>query len=153
MKYTKRESLGQWLKKGEDFKDGDMVEIANEGKQTEGQYGAQDVFLLKLRNGTEGNTNFNQTTINNLIDAFGEDSINWIGKKVKVMMIKQNVQGKIVSVYYFLHPDTILDDESGQFIILKGDKKGEDNIPVIEAEEEDPNAQAQIAAEKEKGNK
>lgn len=152
MKYTKKESLGQWLKKGEDFKDSDMVTIANEGKQTEGQFGTQDVFLIKLRNGTEGNTNFNQTTINNLIDAFGEDSINWIGKKVKVMMIKQNVQGKIVSVYYFLHPDTILDDESGQFII-PGKKNKEDNIPVIETEEADPNAQAQIAAEKEKGNK
>ena len=152
MKYTKRESLGQWLKKGEDFKDSDMVEIANEGKQTEGQFGTQDVFLLKLRNGNEGNTNFNQTTINNLIDAFGEDSINWIGKKVKVMMIKQNVQGKIMSVYYFLHPDTILDDESGQFII-PGKKSKEDNIPVIEAEEEDPNAQAQIAAEQEKAKK
>ena len=51
------------------------------------------------------------------------------------MMIKQNVQGKIVSVYYFLHPDTILDDESGQFIIPGKDGKKEDNIPVIEAEE------------------
>ena len=56
--YTKRESLGQWLKKGEDFKDGDTVQIANEGKQTEGQFGTQDVFLIKLRAHSKINSHF-----------------------------------------------------------------------------------------------
>ena len=146
MKYKKRISIGQFLKKGEDFKDGDMVKIANEGKQIEGQFGTQDVFLIKLNDDREGNTNFNQTSINNLIDGFGDDSINWIGKEVKVMMIRQNVQGKITPVYYFLHPDTILDEESGQFII----GKSKEEIPVVENDPiEDINAEAQIIAEEE----
>jgi len=140
--YQKKVSLGNFLKKGEDFGDGDRVIIANEGKRVEGQYGSQDVFLIKLKDDREGNVNFNQTSINNLIDGFGEDSLNWIGKEVKVMMIKQNVQGKITSVYYFLHPDTELDEESGEFIIPD---KSKEAIPVVESEDYDPNAEAQIA--------
>ena len=68
--YKKRISVGNFLKKGEDYKDGDIVEIANEGKQIEGQYGTQDVFLIKLADGKEGNASFNTTSINNMVDAF-----------------------------------------------------------------------------------
>jgi hypothetical protein len=144
MKYQKKVSLGSWLKKGEDVKDGDLITIANEGKKTTGEYGEQDVFLMKTGD-KEGNISINQTSINNWIDAFGDDSINWIGKEVKVMVVKQNVQGKIRPVYYFLHPDTILDDESGEFIIPN---KSKEAIPVIE--NDDPNAEAQITAEEER---
>ena len=146
MKYQKKISVGNFLRKGEDIKDGDKVEIASEGKQISGEYGLQDIFLIKLQDGNEGNVGFNQTSINNLIDAFGDDSINWIGKEVKVMVVKQNVQGKIRPVYYFLHPDTILDDESGEFIIPN---KSKEAIPVIENEDE-ANAQAQIVAQEER---
>uniref|UniRef100_A0A6M3L977 Uncharacterized protein n=1 Tax=viral metagenome TaxID=1070528 RepID=A0A6M3L977_9ZZZZ len=121
MKYTKKVSVGAFLKKGEDFKDGDIVEIANEGKQQEGQFGMQDLFLLKTKT-NEGNVSFNQTTINNLIDGYGEDSINWIGKKVKVHAILSNVQGKMIKVYYFLHPDSKLDETTGQFALPNKEK-------------------------------
>ena len=36
MKYQKKVSVGSFLKKGEDIKDGDLVEVANEGKEVEG---------------------------------------------------------------------------------------------------------------------
>lgn len=149
MRYTKRISVGQFFKKGEDFKDGDILTIANEGKQIEGQFGVQDVFLVKLKDETEGNVNFNQTTINNLIDGYGEDSINWIGKEIKVWMIKMSVQGKIKSVYFFLHPDSVLDDETGEFSI-KGKTKNikNEDIPVIDQDTEDANAQSQINSDK-----
>lgn len=128
--YKKRESIGNFLKKGTDFKENDLIEIANEGQQQEGKYGTQDIFLIKTAEGTEGNVNFNQTTINNLIDGFGEDSINWIGKQVKVWAILSNVQGKMIKVYYFLHPDSEL-SEDGQFLIPGKDAQKED-IPVVE---------------------
>jgi len=134
--YKKRESIGSFFKKGEDFKDGDFVEIANEGKQIEGQFGMQDIFMIKLANGKEGNVSFNQTTINNLIDAYGENSLSWIGKKVKVMAILSNVQGKMIKVYYFLHPDSELNEETGQFVISGKDSKEKDDIPVVEEGEE-----------------
>lgn len=114
--YTKKVSVGAFLIKGEDFKDGDLIEIANEGKPIEGKYGVQDVFLIKTANGKEGNTNFNQTSVNNMVDAFGNNSLNWIGKKVKVWGIMSNVQGKMTKVYYFSHPDADI-DKDGNFMI------------------------------------
>ena len=133
-KYTKKISVGAFLKKGVDFRDGDMMTIANEGKQIEGQFGTQDVFLMKLADGREGNISFNQTTINNLIDGYGDDSIKWIGKPVKVWGILSNVQGKMIKVYYFLHLDTILNEASGEFILApqegqRNNEEGEDEIP------------------------
>ena len=130
--YKKRVSLGNFLKKGEDFKADDIIEIANEGVESEGKFGMQDIFLVKLADGKEGNIPFNNTSINCMIDAFGEDSKNWIGKKVKVWIMLTNIQGKMRKVAYFTHPDAVLNDESGVFELPgKGPKEKED-IPIIE---------------------
>jgi len=144
MKYKKRVSIGQFFKKGEDIKDGDTLTIANEGKQVEGQFGTQDIFLVK-QGENEGNVSFNTTSINNLIDGYGEDSINWIGKEIKVQVIKMSVQGKIKPVYFFLHPDSVLDDETGEFHI-PGKRVNDEEIPVID---EDGNEAAQLASQEE----
>ena len=116
--YKKRVSVGSFLKKGEDIKDGDVVEIANEGKQIEGQFGLQNLFLIKTKDGKEGNLSLNQTSLNNLIDAFGEDATKWIGKAVKVWAILSNVQGKMLKVYYLSHIDAEI-NEDGEFLIPK----------------------------------
>ena len=104
MKYTKKVSVGAFAKKNVDIKNGDLVTIANEGKQIEGLYGVQNVFLIKLTNGEEKNISVNQTSMNSLIDSFGEDSIKWVGQKVKVWIIKQNVSGKFLDVLYIADP-------------------------------------------------
>ncbi len=116
--YTKKVSVGSFLKKGIDFKDGDLLEIANEGKETQGEYGTQDVFLIKTPDNKEGNVGFNQTTLNGLIDAYGQDATKWIGQKVKAIKIKQNVSGKFIDVWYFSHPDAEL-TESGFILSTK----------------------------------
>uniref|UniRef100_A0A6H2A3L9 Uncharacterized protein n=1 Tax=viral metagenome TaxID=1070528 RepID=A0A6H2A3L9_9ZZZZ len=146
MKYKKRISIGQFFKKGTDICDGDTLTIANEGKQVEGQFGTQDIFLVK-KGEDEGNVSFNTTSINNLIDGYGEDSISWIGKEIKVQVIKMSVQGKIKPVYFFLHPDSVLDDETGEFHI-PGKRVNDEEIPVIE--EDDENEAAQLAAGEDK---
>lgn len=120
MKYQKRVSVGQFAKKDEDYKDGDIVTIANEGKKFEGQWGEQDVFLVKFKTG-EKNLTFNRTTLNNLIDAYGDESKSWVGKEAKIWLILQNVQGKMVRVTYLSHPDATI-DEDGQFTLPKSTK-------------------------------
>lgn len=125
--------MGAFLKKGVDIKEGDLVEIANEGTEVQGEYGTQNIFLVKLADGREGNVSFNQTSLNGLIDAFGEKAINWIGKQVKATKIKQNVAGKFLDVWYFSHPEAEL-TENG--FILSGEKKTDntttDDIPVVQ---------------------
>ena len=108
MIYKKRVSVGQFAKKDVDYKNGDMVTIANEGKQVEGEWGMRDVFLVKLANGEEKNITFQQTTMNGLIDAFGKDSKDWVGKSVKIHLITQNVSGKFIKVTYISHPQAEL---------------------------------------------
>lgn len=119
MLYQKRISVGAFLKKGEDIKDNDIVEIASEGKSVEGQYGPQDIFLIKTKSGQEGNVAFNSTSINGLIDAYGKDSLKWIGEQIKAIKIKQNVAGKFIDVWYFSHPDAEL-TENGFVLPDKG---------------------------------
>lgn len=108
--YKKTVSVGQFAKKGVDIKNGDMITIANEGKQVEGNFGMQNLFLVKLTNGEEKNISVNQTSLNGLIDAYGSDSLQWVGKEVKVWLIKQNVSGKFVDVLYISHPNYDLGD-------------------------------------------
>lgn len=134
MLYKKRVNIGSFLKKGEDIRDRDVVEITSEGQPIEGKFGTQDVFTVKLENGKEGNVSFNSTSINNMIDAFGEDSKNWIEKKVKIWLIRQNVQGKLIPVLYVSHPDAEITDK-GVFVLPGKDVKTDD-IPVINEEED-----------------
>lgn len=132
MKYQKKISIGNYLKKGVDFKDGDLVKIMNEGKEVPGEYGMQNMFMVKAEE-KEGNVSFNQTTLNGLIDAYGDDSSNWINRMVKAHAIKQNVAGKFIVVWYFSHPQAEL-TEDGFILPIDGpDIKPEgDDIPVIE---------------------
>lgn len=123
--YQKKVSVGQFAKKGEDFRDGDVVTLANEGRQVEGKFGTQDVFLVKFSTG-EKNFTLNQTSINNMIDAYGDDSKNWIGKEAKINLILQNVQGKMVKVAYLAHPTAELNDDGEWVMPNRGAKSPED---------------------------
>ena len=114
--YEKRASVGGFLKKGEDFNVDDLLEIANEGKKVPGKFKEQDVFLVKIGE-KEGNIGVNQTSINGFIDAWGPDSVKWIGKKIKVWKVKANVAGKFLDVWYYSHPDAGLTEDG--FVLPK----------------------------------
>lgn len=130
MKYTKKVSVGAFAEKGKDYKDGDLVAIANEGKQVEGVFGVQNVFLVKFANGEEKNMSFNQTSLNNLIDAYGDDSKAWIGKVAKVWLILQSVAGKMLKVTYLSHPKAEIVESGGSMTWeIPGQNPDPDNIP------------------------
>lgn len=130
--------MGAWAKKGEDINDGDLITVLNEGKEDDsGDFGPRQVFLCQMTSGEEKNVAFNQTSLNNLIDAFGEDSASWVGKRVKAWLVRQNVAGKFQQVLYVSSPDADFTDDG--FILLppgtaKKSKKKDDEIPVIEDE-------------------
>lgn len=125
MIHQKRISIGNFLKKGVDFKDGDILEICSEGKEVQGEFGVQNMFRVKIGD-KDGNVSFNQTSINGCIEAWGEDDVKWIGKRVKANKIKQNVAGKFIDVWYFAHPDAELTESGFMLPDIK------DDIPVIE---------------------
>jgi len=133
--FKRRASIGEFLDKTL-IKDGDLVEVANEGTEQEGDYGTQNIFLIKLEDGKEGNVSFNKTTMANMIDAFGENATNWIGQKVKAVVVKQMIDNRLKSVHYFCHPDAILTEEGAFVLEGKDPKSKDDGIPVIEEDDD-----------------
>jgi len=135
MKYHKKVSLGgDFVKKGEDIKDADIVTMLDEGTPFEGQYGVQNVFKIMTKNG-EKVMSINQTSINSLVDGFGEDASAWVGKEVVVHAVKQNVAGKFIMVYYIAPKGYILGENGFEKDGRKTSMKDiDDNIPVVEEE-------------------
>ncbi len=111
-----------------DIKKGDTVTIKSEGQIVEGQFGAQHVFLIETRNGDK-NIALNQTTLNLLHDELGEDSKEWVGKKVQVLIKKDTVAGKKVDIAYLVTPGWAL-DEYGD-LIKEGDVVPDDDVPEL----------------------
>lgn len=69
----------------------------------------QTVFKVRVSSGEDLALAFNQTSINYLIDAYGEDSEEWKGKRVKVWAVMSNVGGKMKKVAYLTAPDQLID--------------------------------------------
>lgn len=46
------------------------------------------------------NMSLNQTTINNLIDAFGDETENWIGKEVYTTIVRVMIGGELKTAAY-----------------------------------------------------
>lgn len=111
-----------------DIKNGDSVEIVNAGDIVEGQFGQQHVFSIKTRNG-EKNVAFNQTTLNTLIDAWGDETSAWVGKPVTVFLIKTMVSGKLNDVAYFA-PEGYEMNDDGRFV---REQTAQDKVKEVQA--------------------
>jgi hypothetical protein len=123
---------GKYVKKGEDIKNQDIIKILDEGQKAPGKFGDQDVFTVQTDKG-EFLIGMNQTSINNMIDVFGPDSKNWVGKKVKVWLIQDFKEGKLIWKLYLTHPDQIL----GQSLDKANEELRQssiDDIPTVESE-------------------
>jgi hypothetical protein len=109
MKVQKKVTVGNFAKKGEDFKDGDLLTILDAGQVVNGNYGEQYVFLMRMPNGDERNVTVNQTSMNRLIDGYSEDTEQWKGKRIRAWLNRENVSGKFVQVLYLTMPNQDLE--------------------------------------------
>ena len=139
-----------------DIKDGDIVTILTAGETTTGsaQYGSKEqiVFKIRTRNGDKA-LPFNQTSLNNLIEAFGGETENWVNKEAKIWVDKVMGQDGYKFHVFVGSTDTVRDEESGLFSNPKTSDSqendsddldnidfGDDEIPAINYEEEDAKA-------------
>jgi hypothetical protein len=130
MRIQKKVSKGNWAKVGEDIVDEGTITILNSGEQIMGEYGERTVFLVKTKNG-ERNLAFNRTSLNNLVDALGEDTEKWKGQMVKSYIVKQMIGDGLKKVVYLCGVNWNMTDD-GQFV--NGEAPAD--IPVIEVEDE-----------------
>lgn len=135
MKVQKKVSAqGEFAKPGEDIKDGDSITILDGGTETTGKFGDQIVYKVKTRNGDK-NLGINQTSVNAFIDAFGDETDNWVGKVVGANLIKALVSGTMRNVVYLVPKGWIL-NEQGKVVKDTGDiaDAGEKTIQLEEGE-------------------
>ncbi len=120
--------FGPWLDK-KLLKDGSKCTILNEVVSSPSKFlnpktnepQSQDVAKLKIE-GLEGEHNMalNKPTLDALITAFGEDSINWQGHPLIIATEKTRAAGKIgTSVYLIPEGFTKIDNASGFAEIVK----------------------------------
>lgn len=82
-----------------DVEDGDIVTLLDEGGIREADFGTgrvKQVFeILVEHKGEKKLWTMNKTTLKNLVQAFGDETSKWIGKKVKLTKVKVNVRGQL----------------------------------------------------------
>jgi len=114
-----------------DIQNGDKVKFLDSGETEIGQFGEQYNFTIETRNGKK-KIALNQTSVNVLVNAFGEDTENWIDKEVNVLTEKKMISGKKAIVVYLIVDGWYLDD-FGALVKKEGQlpEKGND-IPVFD---------------------
>jgi hypothetical protein len=107
-----------------DLKDGDIIKILDGGTEVINKFNGkpQTAFKIQTRNGVKA-LSFNGKSKNNLIDVFGGDTENWIGKEVKVWAVKAMVANKMQTVVYLAEPSWTMDEEAN----FKGEKMESDD--------------------------
>lgn len=135
MKYQSQTSMtGAWVDKSS-LTNGTRAKIVSETKpipssfqDEKGNIKNQDVAKVQFEGQKEAvNVALNRSTIDGLISAFGDDSLNWMGKYLTVEVEKMRVAGKAVTALYLIPQGyRKVDDAEGYAKIVK------DDIPVIE---------------------
>lgn len=115
-----------------DLKQGDKVTILNEGMLTPGTYGEQYIFKIETRNGEKALA-LNQTTLNILHDELGEDSKEWIGQKVNVLLKKDVVAGKKVIIAYLVTDGWYFDEY--RELVKEGSEKFNSDEHVVDIDD------------------
>lgn len=133
MKYQKQVSvIGSWAKASElTAKRAKIVSETNPMPSSftnkDGTPKTQDVCKVKFEGVEEPmNVSLNRATINALVDAFGEDSKDWMNHVLTVATEKVRVAGKAVTALYLVPEGYVkTDDENGYAVIEKLSEAGQ----------------------------
>lgn len=129
--YKKQNFVGGAWVKGSEVVSGTKTKIVEETVSRESQFkdkdgGAkiQDVTKVRFQGDQEAkNMNLNRATINGLVDAFGEDSKNWINKILTAVTEKMVVAGRRVTAVYLLADGYELKEDANGYMEIVNPKK------------------------------
>lgn len=129
MKYEKTQPIaGAWVK-GAEVQPGTRCKLVSETTHVSSQFKDektgetkyQDVAKIQLSGEAESkNVSINRATLYGLIDAFGEDSVDWQNHVLTIETEKVLVGGRRVTAVYLI-PENYerVDDENGYTVIVK----------------------------------
>ena len=102
-----QKDAGGWLKPDE-AKTGEIWEIleATEGEKEDFNGKPKMVVTLSLKNEGEDvrRVDLNSTSKNNVIDSYGLETNEWIGKSIRTEIVNQKVGKNFKDVLYLTHP-------------------------------------------------
>ena len=144
--YQKSVSVsGEWIK-GKDIVSGTKAKLTAETNpmpsqftNKDGSVKMQDASKIKVQGSTgEMNISINRASINALVDAFGEDSKQWIGKILTLITEKVSVGGQRKTALYLVPEGFEVGEDEGGYVVIKrvGEKVQADEPPAEIYEEE-----------------
>lgn len=125
--YSKHEVLaGDWIK-GKDIRSGSKAKLKSEVhptpsqfKDKDGNVQMQDVGKIHIQGETtQKNIRVNKASISALVDAFGNDSKNWIDKLLTLETMKVSVGGKMQTAVYLVPEGYELGEDSNGYVVIK----------------------------------
>lgn len=129
MKYQIVKATGSWLDKSK-VVSGSRCKLVTETVPSEGLFEGKTIKnnVSKIRfegeQGESKNVNVNTPSINALIEAYGEDSKDWVGKILTAQTEKMVVAGKrVIAIYLIPEGFELKEDFNGYIVISRiGDK-------------------------------
>lgn len=124
--YTKSQSVqGKWINKKE-IKSGTRCYLVAETKgmpsnfrNEDGTVSEQDVSKIQFEGANEPvNVAINRPSINALVDAFGEDSKNWVKKPLTAITEKTVVAGKRGIALYLVPEGYEVTEDAGGYVVI-----------------------------------
>lgn len=149
MKYQSQTTIsGGWVDKTK-LTNGQRAKIVSEAQpvpssfmDSKGNAQTQDVARVQFEGQKESvNCNLNKPTVNALIQAFGEDSKDWMGHYLTVEIEKVRVAGVARTALYLLPEGFVKqDDDAGYAVVVRKETplnviKTDEEIPVIDDRE------------------
>jgi hypothetical protein len=105
MKVTK--DAGGWLK-ADETKTGELLRIMQVEEVEKKDFNGEDKLVIQLTVRTGGDEvrklDLNSTSKNNVIDAYGDETDEWIDKHIRVEIVNQKVGKDFKDVLYVTHP-------------------------------------------------
>ena len=119
MKFSKSSGGGAWLDK-KALQNGDIAKLTTEAVEVEGQNGPQIVAKIRIKgdDGEAKNVAINGPTKNALIEAFGDDSSQWVGKYLTVHTEKTMIGGKRGIALYLVPEGFEMSEDAGGYIVI-----------------------------------
>jgi hypothetical protein len=125
MEYTKNIS-GSWAK-GAELTNGVKAKLIEEVQRIESQFlddkgnkKTQDVGKVRFEGKQEIlNVSFNRATIYGLIDAFGKESKDWVGKVLTVHTEKVTVAGKRQTALYLIPEGFEIGEDLAGYVVVR----------------------------------
>lgn len=126
MEYQRNVAMsGSWVK-GSDIQSGIKAKLTTETVRTESQFKnedgtpkLQDVAKVRFEGKDEDmNIAINRATLNGLIDAFGTESKEWVGKTLTTQTEKMVVGGKRVTALYLIPEGYEVGEDDGGYMVI-----------------------------------